>query len=511
MTCSTLGCKNGKILGFLEIYDCPECSKSSNTDGTFPESAQYVARSYRFHKRTHNSKNDNFAIAYGEGYERIQVNHNRGCFCTDLRFMGHSITITVKATKPFVIPDHEGKPVSIFQHLVEYSGSLFYFNRTTKWHTRFIPSLPAPGMFEINSQYELTTVKCENAHKTWWVFTRRKSMSKREFVQLAHKLDLKKHNISGRFVSEKLDGLRFLWDGGVSRGIATIEVPFANVQKSNQVPIATGMWSRYGNAIRCPYPIADCLPRFPVEGELWVGRGQFQQTSSIVRSTVNPKQWDDVKIIIFDMPSPELMFADGVINNINYQKTFKGVLNWYLSKGGRVPLSKDAMFQTRYSYLQKCVPRIGPVELHQQYQLPLNHEKATEALRVFSEDVLDQGGEGVILKSGLWTPDRSYQMLKWKPWNDAEGIVTGYTWGIGKLEGLMGSLILCDPKGHSFKLSGFTDAERTLTGVGSPGEVASNDVENPMFPRGSIVTYKYRELTDDGIPKEARYWRRITG
>ena len=28
------------------------------------------------------------------------------------------------------------------------------------------------------------------------------------------------------------------------------------------------------------------------------------------------------------------------------------------------------------------------------------------------------------------------------------------------------------------------------------------------FKRGQTVTFKYRELTSDGIPKEARYWRR---
>jgi len=28
-----------------------------------------------------------------------------------------------------------------------------------------------------------------------------------------------------------------------------------------------------------------------------------------------------------------------------------------------------------------------------------------------------------------------------------------------------------------------------------------------MFKRGQQVTFKYRELSDDGIPKEARYWR----
>ena len=32
--------------------------------------------------------------------------------------------------------------------------------------------------------------------------------------------------------------------------------------------------------------------------------------------------------------------------------------------------------------------------------------------------------------------------------------------------------------------------------------------QGKSFKRGQTVTFKYRELTDDGIPKEARYWRR---
>ena len=32
--------------------------------------------------------------------------------------------------------------------------------------------------------------------------------------------------------------------------------------------------------------------------------------------------------------------------------------------------------------------------------------------------------------------------------------------------------------------------------------------QGKSFKVGQTVTFKYRELTDDGIPKEARYWRR---
>ena len=42
----------------------------------------------------------------------------------------------------------------------------------------------------------------------------------------------------------------------------------------------------------------------------------------------------------------------------------------------------------------------------------------------------------------------------------------------------------------------------------NPEQQVPDWIENPMFPRGSKVTFRFRELTDDGIPKEARYWRK---
>jgi hypothetical protein len=41
-----------------------------------------------------------------------------------------------------------------------------------------------------------------------------------------------------------------------------------------------------------------------------------------------------------------------------------------------------------------------------------------------------------------------------------------------------------------------------------PGEECRDQTSgNHRFYLGSKVTFKYRELTDDGVPKEARYWR----
>ena len=48
--------------------------------------------------------------------------------------------------------------------------------------------------------------------------------------------------------------------------------------------------------------------------------------------------------------------------------------------------------------------------------------------------------------------------------------------------------------------------------AGSPylnaGKEVSGDWTNRSFPRGSVVSFKYRELSVDQIPKEARYFRK---
>ena len=59
-----------------------------------------------------------------------------------------------------------------------------------------------------------------------------------------------------------------------------------------------------------------------------------------------------------------------------------------------------------------------------------------------------------------------------------------------------------------------TDAEREFAdqmgrdwAVNNPGLDAPYWVEGRQFKIGQTVTFKFRELSNDGIPKEARYWR----
>ena len=83
-----------------------------------------------------------------------------------------------------------------------------------------------------------------------------------------------------------------------------------------------------------------------------------------------------------------------------------------------------------------------------------------------------------------------------------------------RLLGKIGALIV-DYQGKRLELAGLTDAEREFAdpmardwAANNPGQDAPYWIEGKRFRKGQTVTFKYRELSDDGIPKEARYWRR---
>ncbi len=355
---------------------------------------------------------------------------------------------------------------------------------------------------------------------------------KREFVQLAHTLNMDKHRVSDMMMSEKLDGMRAIWDGGASRGIPTEEVPWANTAKDARfkVPqVATGLWSRYGKALHAPDWFLDFLPKGCIlDGELWAGVGQFQQVTSTVRSLNKNKEWGNIDYMVLDLVDPSIIFFPGLISNTNFTKviTEDAWKFWDKHASYKERTSVPKRFSSRYRLLLEMVGMRPCVTVHPQVMTPLNTVKAKATINLFLEYVLQIKGEGVILRNPdtLWQACRTPDVLKYKPHHDAEGTVRGYTWGRetdkgSKLLGKMGALIL-EFDGNHFKLSGFTDTEREMTWIDSgqsafdfgkdaPGENAHEGIENPMFPRGSRVTFKYRELSDDGIPKEARYWRKV--
>lgn len=339
-------------------------------------------------------------------------------------------------------------------------------------------------------------------------------MKNRELLQLAHKYNPLKHSIGGWYASEKLDGMRAFWDGGITRGVLASQIPFANTQKDYRrlsPPYSTGLWSRYGKTIAAPDWWLDGLPDFPLDGELYLGPGKFQALMSIVKQ-YNPadSDWKEVKFQVFDLPSYQSFFQPGRIKNPHWTLTIDSSIQVPVDHFGPISFNKVCRL------IELEIVNLGTAHWVEQKKLPMQTEKALTLLDDYMDQVLNQGGEGLILRKpeSVWEPKRSYNLLKVKSYLDDEATVVGYIWGKGKLEGLMGALV-CNWNGKQFELSGFTEEERVLyyldTGSradGVPGERASEHITCAHFPIGSKVTFRYRELTDKGIPKEARYWRK---
>lgn len=376
-------------------------------------------------------------------------------------------------------------------------------------------------------------------------------MPKREFVQLAHVLK-PKHGIGGYYFSEKLDGHRCYWDGGISRGLLKEDVPWANTAKDNRyldAQYSTGLWSRYGNVIHAPDWFLDDLPKCPLDGEMW-GEGLTRQEISKIIKPIEPSEdWVLITYKCFDMPPYETMFAEGIIDNPNFKKVIQDwVIGWVADRIallGSDFLDYNPPPSLRYesAYLMmdavingregtKARPhKSAYAERHKQKELQYPQGLALKQIESWTGAIVSRGGEGGMVRdpNTTYVCSRSHKVLKIKPRDDMEGTVIGYITGRetdkgSKLLGKMGAMVLTLDDGKRLELSGFTDEERELIGdmpvqMCSPINATYWATENPetecpewiearLFPRGTRVSFKHRGFTDDGIPCEAAYWRK---
>lgn len=224
------------------------------------------------------------------------------------------------------------------------------------------------------------------------------------------------------WMSEKYDGVRALWDGRQLR-------------------------SRGGTAFAAPDWFVDGLPDVAMDGELWLGRGRFEDTVSVVRRRRPHDGWRDVRYMVFDLPG------------------------------------HDGVFHERYAALTALAAR-HPGPWHVAPHEPVASRAALE--RRFA-DVVAGGGEGLMLRraASRHRGGRSDDLLKYKPFTDAEAVIIGHNPGAGKYEGQLGSLRVRAGDGTVFNVgSGLSDAQR----------------RRPP-PVGATITYKYQGLTGNGLPR----------
>ncbi len=232
-------------------------------------------------------------------------------------------------------------------------------------------------------------------------------------------------DIDGWHMSEKLDGIRGYWDGKVLK-------------------------SKNENIIHAPKWFTKNFPPFPLDGELWTKRGDFENIQSIVLDDKPSDKWTEISYHIFEVP-----FVEG-------------------------------NFTARLDYARKWIKDIKYAYIIKQHSC-----KDKDHLEEFLQKVESLGGEGVVIKNPKlpYFIGRSSQILKVKSFDDMEGEVIDINEGKGKFLGLMGSLTIKLKNAVIFRLgSGF-------------------DLEDRKHPPkvGSEVTFKYYGFTKNNKPKFASF------
>ena len=247
-------------------------------------------------------------------------------------------------------------------------------------------------------------------------------------LQLA--ANYQQQDASRYWVSEKLDGVRAYWDGEALR-------------------------SRAGHRFMVPDWFVADFPSTHLDGELWLGRGQFEALSAAVRRyQPEDEEWRQIRFMVFDLPQSSDVFA---VRLTELERLLSAINSSYLVLIEQQRLIDNTALAERLSEV--------------------------EAL----------GGEGLMLRhqDSYYQAGRNQGLLKLKQFQDAEAKVVAHLPGLGKYQGVLGALLVETSDGRRFRLgSGFSDLQRQ-----TPPAV------------GSTITYRYQGETKQRQPRFAHFMR----
>ncbi len=218
------------------------------------------------------------------------------------------------------------------------------------------------------------------------------------------------------------------------------------------------MYTRSGHNLNMPKEFMKDFPKdCDLDGEIFSEYGDFSRLAGLLNTKDKSNiDWTGVKYMVFDRPTIVGQFFE------------------------RMP--HDLTFKAK---------NIIPVP----YTIITSFTNLEEIL----EKVEEKGGEGLILRNinAEYERKRSKNLLKYVSSFTAEATVTGIEIGKGRNSDRMGALLVTTQVSGleiNFNIgTGFNDYQR--------------DNAETLFPIGTIVTFKYREITKTGKPRFPSFLR----
>ena len=244
--------------------------------------------------------------------------------------------------------------------------------------------------------------------------------------------------------------------------------------------------SRQNKLFNSPEWFKKAMPDVNLDGELWVGRDNFEDMGAVRHKNPEEDGWKTIQYVVYDLPDVQKPFSE------------------------RIQLLKKLVKvnEIRWNKYRKTLE-----EPFQSFKCPLvfttqTKVKSYKHLETMYQSIITQGGEGIMLKhpDAIYEDKRSNYMLKYKPSFDEEAIIMDYKEGKGKYQGMLGGFIckqlinhdtfhvVDDNENHEFSISGMDDEVR-----GSYKE---------SHPVGTIISYEHSGKTKSGKPRFARYIRK---
>ena len=215
--------------------------------------------------------------------------------------------------------------------------------------------------------------------------------------------------------------------------------------------------SRQGKKLNAPQSFTKNFPKFALDGELYATGLKFEEIQATVMDKLpDEKAWSRLKFHVFDVPEA----SGGLLARLEVLAKFlKNEPNENLIIIKQIKMRDNAQFLK------------------------------------FTENIIANGGEGAVVRepNEPYERKRSKNALKFKKFKDAECEVIAVNKGSGKYANLAGSLTCKALGGKEGE-----PKEGTIFKIGS-GLSDKNRQDPPKI--GSIITYKFQNLTSNGKPR----------